>query len=123
MAGDAMITGRIIFQAFTFFMLQPVGITLELVVAYLWHRFNGSQDNAIDEDDFNRGTDSRAVGSPQKQRNRNKRSEAPIPPTWIRCVGFIWLTFWMAWTAPYFVDSLCTVGVFIKPRMDLRQLI
>ena len=120
MGGDAMITGRIIFQAFTFFMLQPVGITLELVVAHLWHRFNGSQDKTIDS---HGGTGSRVVGNPQKQINGNKRSEAPIPPVWIRCVGFIWLTFWMAWTAPYIVDPLCAVGVFIDPRLDLRRLL
>jgi len=123
MAGDAMITGRIIFKAFTFFMLQPVGITLELVMAYLWHRFNGSRDKTVDEDDSNGATNSRVGGSSQKQRNGDKRSEAPIPPAWIRCVGFIWLTFWMAWTTPYIVDPLCALGVFRDPRADLRRLL
>ena len=105
MAGDAMITGRIIFKAFTFFMLQPVGITIELVIAYLWHRLNGSDVDA------------------QRQRNKDKQNEAPIPPAWIRCVGFIWLTFWMACSAPYIVDPLCAAGVFRDPRADLRRLL
>jgi hypothetical protein len=117
MAGDAMVTGKIILKAFTFFMLQPFGITIEILVAHLWRQFSGSPDNTSSlhvHDTVKRDTKSRGDG--------DKRSEEPIPPVWIRCVGFIWLIFWMAWTAPYVADPLCVVGVFRDPHADLRRL-
>jgi hypothetical protein len=119
-----MVTGKIIFKAFTFFMLQPFGITIELLVAHLWHQFGGSQDkiSAVDVGRLNGYTKAQDGGS-RKRRNGYSKSEEPIPPLWIRCVGFIWLTFWMAWTAPHIIDPLCAVGVFTDPRADLRRFI
>jgi len=117
MAGDAMVTGKIIFKAFTFFMLQPFGITIEILATHLWRQFSGFPDNTSSvhvHDAVKRDTMSRGDG--------DNKSEEPIPPVWIRCVGFIWLIFWMAWTAPYVVDPLCVVGVFRDPHADLRRL-
>lgn len=120
MAGDAMVTGKIIFKAFTFFMLQPVGITIEIFVGHLWRQVK-DMTSSVDNDDVehsNTNGKSRINGSKQ-----NKKIEEPIPPIWIRCVGLIWLVYWMAWTAPYIVDPLCAVGVFRDPRVDLRRFL
>jgi hypothetical protein len=127
MGGDAMVTGKIIFKAFTFFMLQPFGITIEILVAHLWRQFSGSQDNTSpvhvhDAGNLKTDTKSRGDGDEKSQRKGDRKSEEPIPPVWIRCIGFIWLIFWMAWTAPHVVDPLCVVDVFRDPRADLRRL-
>lgn len=127
MAGDAMITGKIVFKAFRFFMLQPFGIILELLVIYLWRRFSGSQGTTCAADGRGHGqlkgdaapSETQVDGVQRERRNVYKESEEPIPPLWIRCMGFIWVIFWMAWTAPYIVDPLCAVGVFRDPRLNL----
>jgi hypothetical protein len=126
MAGDAMVTGKIIFKAFTFFMLQPFGITLELLVVHLWYQFSGDQDKSSPVDAHDVGhlktrTKSRGDVNKDSQSNGGGKSTERIPPLWIRCVGFGWLVIWMAWTAPYIIDPLCIVDVFSNPYVDLRR--
>jgi len=73
MAGDAMVTGRIIFSAFTFFMLQPFGITIELLIVHIWHQFSGSQDKPTTVDDFDVGDKLTSVKSAGKEKSRFRR--------------------------------------------------
>ena len=116
MAGDSMLTGRVLFSSFTFFMLQPLGITIERVVAHLWRQFTVSRDKTSAADELDVGRKS------QVDAKKRRGCEEPIPPLWIRCVGFIWLAYWIALTAPYIVDPLCAVDVFRDSRVDLRRL-
>jgi hypothetical protein len=125
MAGDAMVTGKIIFKAFTFFMLQPVGITIELLVVHLWSQVSGTQDktSAVHRHDLNGETKSQVDSRKKSQSQMIGYNEAdePVPSPWIRCMGFIWVAFWMALTAPHIVDPLCLADVFRDPRLDLRR--
>ena len=107
LCGDAMATGKVGFKSFTFFMLQPFGITIEIVVSSLWHRLKR------DQPDRHKTT---VNAGQQKHHNGNKSlPEEPIPPAWVRCVGFIWVTLWMVWTAAYTVDILLS-GYLLPAR-------
>ena len=78
MAGEAMVTGKIIFKAFTFFMSQPFGITIENLVAHLWRQWSPDNTSSVHvHDTVKKDTKSRGDG--------DKKSEEPIPPVWIRC--------------------------------------
>jgi hypothetical protein len=109
MGGDVMATGKLCFKSFTFFMLQPIGITVELVVSYLWCLPENSEGNPktstadtkhIEQSPAKHHNDNFAINT------RKPLAEEPIPPLWIRCVGSIWVALWMLWTAAYMVDAL-----------------
>src|SRR5258705_5243553 len=101
-------------MALSFLMLHPVGISIERFIVHFRRQFSGSQDKPIMVDNFDKSQVTKSHGY--------RKIEEPIPPLWIRCVGFIWLAFWIALTAPYIVNPLCVVGVFSDPRVDLRRL-
>jgi len=90
-----MATGRISLRFFKFFMLQPLGITVELVVAYIWRKFNAQRD------DFNSATNTNTGRNMKKSDGDKKSNGQKLPPLWIRCVGYIWVTMWMVWTGAY----------------------
>jgi len=109
--GDVMSTGKLGFKTFTFFMLQPVGITIEIVVSYLWHKLQ------CDDPNPRRATVNRRTEKIDRAQEKSSSgnipnadgkpfAEDPIPALWIRCVGSIWLALWMMWTAAYMVDGL-----------------
>ena len=85
-----MATGKVAFNSFTFFMLQPFGIVVELVVSYLWHQL---QDNG-------------AMKSEPVLEKLDTDKEEEVPPPWIRGIGSIWVILWMVWTCAYMVDPL-----------------
>jgi hypothetical protein len=95
-----MARGELGFKSFTFFMLQPFGITIEVLVSYLWRRFQRDERNPTAKGGT--GSVERAQG---KYHNDKPLGGESIPPLWIRCVGSIWLTLWILWTAAYLADA------------------
>jgi hypothetical protein len=110
-AGDVMAMGNPPnkFKSLTFFMLQPFGITFELVVSYIWRRFQ--PDESTPKKPTTNGS-TRNAG--EKDHTSNDSKSSSIPPLWIRCVGSIWVALWMVWTAAYMAD------VIYSARLRLR---
>jgi len=109
-----MATGKLGFKSFTFFMLQPFGITIEIFVSYLWRRIQG--DNESDRQKTKPAHQKQRIGN-----NGRGFAEESIPPVWVRCIGFIWLMCWMVWTAAYMLDALLLAHMLSsKPRADLK---
>jgi hypothetical protein len=104
LGGDVMATGQLGFKTFTFFMLQPFGITIETVICYLWRQFQGAR--------------SEPQKTTQLKSNQNGKPlvEEPIPPLWIRCVGSIWVAVWMLWTAAFMADALLSARLLSVKR-------
>jgi hypothetical protein len=117
MGGDVMATGKLCFKSFTFFMLQPIGITIELIVSYLWHRLQSDVPNPkktiATEGCKNTGQ------ATEEQHNDKSLAEDLIPPLWIRCVGSIWVALWMLWTAAYMADALNFARLSANPGQNL----
>ncbi len=138
MGGDRMISGKIGFGSFKFFMLQPVGITIEVFVCFLWRYFiprinQGGQietpvkvarvtmenDNGKDKE-YRNDSDVTGQKRPISTKSEPYRSEN-LPPMWIRCVGFAWFALWSIWTAAFMMDPLCPAAM-TNPQLDLRRL-
>ena len=95
--GETMATRKAGFKSITFFMLQPFGIVIELVVSYLWHQLHRN------------GT--KKFGPVLKKHDNDE--EGP-PPPWIRAIGTIWVMLWMVWTGAYMVDPLYSAFLKVK---------
>lgn len=122
MGGDRMLTGKTGFGALTFFVLQAVGITIEIFVCFLWRCCIPQADGGGSvEMSVKAG---RPMGS-AKSSAASKSGPYPsenLPPIWIRCVGFAWVVLWSIYTAAYFMDPVCSVNMVTLPRLDLRRL-
>jgi hypothetical protein len=139
MGGDRMLTGKTGFGAFTFFVLQAVGITVEIFVSFLWHccipQANGGGSgemsvkagrsmgsaNGMDKE----YRDNSDATTSRKSSTANKSGPYPsedLPPIWIRCVGLGWVVLWFIYSAAYFMDPVCSVNMVTLPRLDLRRL-
>lgn len=94
--GDLMATGKLGSKSLTFFMLQPLGISVEIVVSRLWSRLQGGPMKSRGKNLVERNSSDKYHGA----------AEDSIPPLWIRCVGFIWVALWMVWSGAYIVDAL-----------------
>ena len=94
-----MATGKLGFKSFTFFMLQPFGITIEIIVSSLWRRLRHDQSN--------RHTSTvNARTTTQQEHYTGDTSNKSDKSLLVRCVGLIWVTLWMVWTAAYMVDVM-----------------
>jgi hypothetical protein len=136
MGGDRMLSGKMNFGSFKFFMLQAVGITIEVFVCFLWRcliprisqggqieipvkvaRVTMENDNGNeyrDKSDFN--GEKRLISA----KSASYQSEN-LPPMWTRCVGFTWFALWSIWTVAFMMDAMCST-VMTKPQLDLRRL-
>jgi len=111
MGGDRMLSGKMSFGSFKFFMLQAVGITIEVFVCFLWRCLRKENRG---EPDFTR--EKRSIST----KSASYRSEN-LPPMWTRCVGFTWFALWSIWTGAFMMDAMCS-QVMTKPQLDLRRL-
>jgi len=131
-----MLTGKMSFGSFKFFMLQAVGITIENFFCFLWPcliprisqggqiempvkvaRVTMDHDNGKeyrDEPDFT------GEKRPISTKSASYRSEN-LPPMWTRCVGFAWFVLWSIWTGAFMMDAMCS-QVMTKAQLDLRRL-
>jgi hypothetical protein len=95
--GEYMATKRLMLGGTVkFFMLQPIAIIFEQMVGYLWMRRN----------------------PPTKQKDHTT-----TPPSWVRCVGYLWVALFYSWTLPFMMDPYAVGGTFIDARFDLRRLL
>ena len=92
--GELMGTRKAGFKSITFFMLQPFGIVIELVVSYLWHQLQRKGVEAVLE--------------------KHDNDEEGRPPLWIRGIGIIWVMLWIVWTGAYLVDPLYSALFKVK---------
>lgn len=135
MCGDRMLTGKIVFgSSLKFFMLQAVGITIEMIIRFLWRYCNpGSSQGGPAEISVKVGQipingylkDNDLDVRQQKSfvaSNRERHITEDLPPIWIRCVGFAWFALWAVWTVPYMMDPICVMEMASKPQLDLSGL-
>jgi len=88
---DAMVTTP-------FFLYQPFGLALEAAVQSTWRGW-------------------KAKRHPAWRRVKPVREKGiDAEPDWLRLlekgVGLVWTWVWLGWTARYWVEGLCQVGVF-----------
>jgi hypothetical protein len=133
--GEYMLLGRFGSGALKFFVLQPVAIILEKVVASAWARFNpvppaavanGNDTKAKQPNGLNgngngvKGLSPNTSKNGERSQSRLERKIVGTPPVWLRCVGYVWVFAWFVLTLPFIIDPMVPLGIFIDSRVDLR---
>jgi len=100
-SGDFMIEKRMVSRSFEFFLLQAVGITIEDFVIYIAKRLllRGGVELKLGKVD---GSWAGAVG---------------------RVVGYCWVTLWVSWTIPVWLDGLNADGWSSVDRGPITRLL
>lgn len=114
--GEYMLLGKMGYGAASFFLLQPVGITLEILAAAIRnqvaHPRGRLQGHA-------HSTSNREMINGNGLKSTPKSS--PTPSIWIRFIGYVWVVLWFAYSLPPMVDPLINFGMFVDPGHDLRR--
>lgn len=105
--GERMLIGRLGFGAFTFFMLQPLGISIESAATFLWNLHNLPKTISS--------------GTALTPSSSTVNDVAKRPSVWIRCIGYTWVASWFIWSLTFMIDPMVQVGMFVDPRADMRR--
>ena len=119
-----MLIGQLGFGAFTFFMLQPMGIAIETLTASLWNSHNSSEVTSSKKPVKNVNNDASASnGSPALPASNCASNYADKRPSVrIRFIGYVWVASWFVWSLAFMIDPMVRVGMFVDPRVDIRGL-
>ena len=118
-----MLIGRMDGGAFKFFVLQSAAMILEKIVISGWTHFNppldidGSEALTKRQNGHNRV---KSLPPNASKRDEQSRSGPEVPPIWLRCVGYVWVILWFAWSSTFMIDPMVSSGIFVD---DFHKLV
>ena len=94
-SGDFAFEKRIVSRSFRFFLLQAVGITFEDLVIYTTKRLL----------------------------RRGGKADIPWIAVVVRVIGYCWVTLWLCWTLPVWLDEFNALGFSSADRRPIAQFL
>jgi len=125
--GEYMLLKRFGTGSIAFFMLQAIGINLEILLQFIWSHLSGTPPSSSHPtkektkgkmNGYTNGNGSVAL-SPTSSNNM-KTPLKERPPLWIRLMGYTWVLVWFTWTVPFMIDPVVAAGMFTNSAADLR---
>ncbi|KAH9481892.1 O-Mevalon transferase yanI [Psilocybe cubensis] len=139
--GEWMLLGYPGYGTLTFFCLQGLGVSIEVIAEKVWMRVyvggaKDSQKSKVDKraDPVRNGSarNGKAIngvngnGNGKEHTNGFKDHPAqgdPAPALWLRVIGFLWTLTVFSYSVPYMIDPLLAFDMFVDPRFDLGMLV